>query len=287
MHIVRISAGLGNQMFEYAFALVLNEIHGDVKLDLGWFDRFEHHNGYELGRLFDVRLPLASEEECRAVGDLSFSRLARLRRKLLWTRPSHHVETPRAYDPYYLSASLPCYFDGYWQSYRYYAGREGLVRGALRFRPPMSEKNLRLLDRVRGRVMIGLHVRRGDYVGSASLGRAFGPLYYRRALDQALEGASDPVVLVFSDDLVWCRENIHTSCETLFVDWNRGEQSFEDMRIMAGCDRLVICNSSFIWWGAWLGERPGRRIFAPERWFAAGQSDNMDIIPPEWIRVGD
>ena len=287
MHIVRISAGLGNQMFEYAFALVLNELYGDVKLDLGWFDRFEQHNGYELGRLFDVRLPLASEDECRAVGDLSFSRLARARRKFLWTRASHHRQAKSGYDPYYLRAPRDCYFDGYWQSYRYFEGREDLVRRALRFAPPPSAPNLRLLDEHKVRTIVGLHARRGDYVASRMLGRAFGPNYYQRALDAALEGAEDPVALFFSDDLPWCAQNIRVSCESVFVDWNRGENSFEDLRLMTSCDRLVICNSSFSWWGAWLGERPGRRIYAPERWFARGHSDNMDIIPPEWIRVGD
>ena len=47
------------------------------------------------------------------------------------------------------------------------------------------------------------------------------------------------------------------------MDWNRGMDSYADMRLMTSCDELVIANSSFSWWGAWLGERAGRKVFAP------------------------
>ena len=285
MHIVKISAGLGNQLFGYAFALVLNELYGDVKLDLGWFESHDHHNGYELDRLFDLRLPAASPEECKALGDLSPSIANRFRRKYLWTRRSHHRQRKSGYDPHYLQATHDCYFEGYWQSYRYFEGREDMIRAALRFVPPESAGNRSLLSASRGRTLVGIHVRRGDYVDSRLLGGAFGIEYYREALAAALEGATRPLLLFFSDDLDWCRESLPAACETVYVDWNRGDQSFQDMRLMTACDRLVICNSSFSWWGAWLNNRSERSIFAPERWFSQGYTDNEEIIPPDWIRV--
>ena len=69
--------------------------------------------------------------------------------------------------------------------------------------------------------------------------------------------------------------------EAVFVDWNRGKDSYADMRLMTSCDELVIANSSFSWWGAWLGERAGRRVFAPLKWwFGGSMPDNTEISRP-------
>ena len=73
----------------------------------------------------------------------------------------------------------------------------------------------------------------------------------------------DPLFAFFSDDLDWCKDKLSVEGEAVFVDWNRGKDSYADMRLMTACDELVIANSSFSWWGAWLGERAGRKVFAP------------------------
>ena len=47
------------------------------------------------------------------------------------------------------------------------------------------------------------------------------------------------------------------------------------------------CNSSFGWWGAWLGELQDplkhKTIVAPKNWFGPAHNyDSKDIIPERW-----
>jgi hypothetical protein len=286
MHIVKVNGGLGNQMFQYGFALALDRLYGNVKLDLGWIKDENAHNGYELDRHFRLRLAACSAEEREALGDIDPSFIGKVRRRLGIRKRSHYVEPGLGWDPYYLSVGRDSYFSGYWQSYRYFEGIEDSIRSAFEFIEPLSERNKSFLDGAKGRTLIGIHVRHGDYLSGSFFSKVCGADYYRSAMALAAEGARDPLFAFFSDDLDWCRDNLAVEGEACFVDWNRGNESYADMRLMTRCDALVIANSSFSWWGAWLGDRPGRGVYAPLKWWFGGiKPDNPDIAPPAWKRL--
>jgi hypothetical protein len=285
MHIVKLNGGLGNQMFQYAFALALERSCGEVALDLSWIRAETAHNGYELGALFSVGLPECDEASRAALAVVDPGIAGKLRRRLALVPKSHYISRRSGWDPDSLNPGRPTYFAGYWQSYKYYEGMEERIRSGFEFVPPLSERNRALLASAAGRSLIGVHVRRGDYLANRGYAEVCGEAYYRAALSAAAEGAADPLVLFFSDDLDWCRERLKGPGETIYVDWNRGRESYADMRLMIACDRLVIANSSFSWWGAWLGQRPGRLVVAPPKWFGGRMRDNPDIVPPEWTRM--
>ena len=54
MFVVRFTSGLGNQMFQYCFYLLLKKLYpnAEVKADLTWFYAHNDHHGYELQRIF-------------------------------------------------------------------------------------------------------------------------------------------------------------------------------------------------------------------------------------------
>ena len=62
MKIVNIIGGLGNQLFQYAFAVALQEEfpEEEVKICIKSFKGYPLHNGYELDNLFDIQLGKAS-----------------------------------------------------------------------------------------------------------------------------------------------------------------------------------------------------------------------------------
>lgn len=286
MHIVKLNGGLGNQMFQYAFALALEKRYGGVSLDLTWINADGAHNGYELDRHFRVRLPVCSAEERRAIGDVDPSVFGRARRKLRLTKKSQFSARSLTWEPYFLSVSRDSYFLGYWQSYKYYTGMEDAVRGAFEFVEPLSEKNTTFLANATGRTLIGIHVRRGDSLANPTLARDCDAEYYRAASALATANTRDPLFAFFSDDLDWCKDKLAVAGEALFVDWNRKRESYADMRLMAACDTMIIANSSFSWWGAWLGERAGHTVIAPSRWFAGCRTrDNRHIMPANWKRI--
>ena len=54
---------------------------------------------------------------------------------------------------------------------------------------------------------------------------------------------------------------------------------------MSLCDHAVIANSSFGWWGAWLGEDADSVVAAPRVWFRNVPYDTGDVVPERWLRV--
>jgi hypothetical protein len=136
---------------------------------------------------------------------------------------------------------------------------------------------------------LSIHVRRGDYVTSAATNEFHGVLdvdFYEQAVRHVQERVPDLQGFVFSDDPDWCRKALgHLQLPLTFVDANRGEDSWQDLYLMAACRHNIVANSSFSWWGAWLGDGPGRTdrvVIAPRRWFAGEDVVVEDRCPPHW-----
>lgn len=126
---------------------------------------------------------------------------------------------------------------------------------------------------------IGLHVRRGDYVGLHA-GRMIelGMEYYNKGLSEL---PNDIPILVFSDDLEWCKDNFIDD-KFIFID----EPDYISLYLMGKMKFFIIANSSYSWWGAWLGNP--EKVFAPKEWFANGvrhKHFEYDIIPENWIKI--
>lgn len=145
-----------------------------------------------------------------------------------------------------------------------------------------------------------IHVRRTDYLENPERFPQLTPHYYQSALKAIREVVGETRVLVFSDDVAWCRENqeewFGTEGETVFVEGHvrpiapaertSPPEDILDLWLMAHCDAHVVANSSFSWWGAFLSEQ--KRVFYPDRWFGASaqHSDRMwEAFPPSWIQL--
>lgn len=61
-----------------------------------------------------------------------------------------------------------------------------------------------------------------------------------------------------------------------------GSKSCWDMHLMTHCKDLIIANSSFSWWGAFLNNFGGR-VIAPKRW--VNRDAEFDIYDESWIRI--
>ena len=80
------------------------------------------------------------------------------------------------------------------------------------------------------------------------------------------------------------RKSLSTEYPCVYVDHNRGYESYKDMQLMSLCKHHVIANSSFSWWGAWLNANPEKLVVAPKNWFR-NDNDDRDLIPMEWVRL--
>ena len=60
-----------------------------------------------------------------------------------------------------------------------------------------------------------------------------------------------------------------------------------DLCLMSMCQDFIISNSTFAWWGAWLGKGEGKRVLIPTPWYGSGLShiSTDDLYPDEWEKI--
>lgn len=133
-----------------------------------------------------------------------------------------------------------------------------------------SEKNQKMSEMLKSVNSVGIHARRGDMLGGNGYCYKYG--YFRRAVSYIKKHVENPVFVFFSDpgSVGWCRENADIfnldfkKDKVYFVDWNKGEQSFRDMQLIAQCKHAIITNSSFGWWGAYFISNPNKITISPD-----------------------
>lgn len=293
MIIVRISGGLGNQMFQYAAGLALALHHrAEIKLDLSWFATNQLHQGFELARVFGLDHDEATAADYRQMlgwRGSGFIRPWLERRRMQWLRPAAYVSEPHFhYWKEFLDAPADTYLDGYWQSEKYFIGIAPLVRQVFNFAPPMSVWNQELGQQIQECNSVSLHVRRGDYVANPVVSGVHGVCnldYYQTAIEEIRKRVVNPHFFIFSDDFDWAKNNLRLNHPFEFIEHNRGGESYNDMRLMSLCKHHIIANSSFSWWGAWLNPNPEKSVVAPRRWFANYPADTRDLYGDGWIRL--
>ncbi|MCM1108385.1 MAG: alpha-1,2-fucosyltransferase [Clostridium sp.] len=288
MKLVTLSGGLGNQMFQYAFYRALQQAgNGSAFLYKNKIIKHKEHNGYELQRLFRV------EEHCNGlwlthllqtplIGSLLKHLLfpKKVRERILYdyTPYRRYVET----NPF-----LGIHLVGYWQSERFFEDIAEEIRSTFTF--PETKLNTRTQSckqAMKGRQNVSIHVRRTDYLHpdfAQMYGNLCTPDYYARSIAYIRQRVKSPVFHVFSDDMEWAQSHLPLSADTIWIDWNRGIDSWQDLYLMSQCQHNILANSSFSWWGGWLNANPNKIVVAPTVWVRSMEAP--DITPKTWTRL--
>jgi hypothetical protein len=186
----------------------------------------------------------------------------------------HIKELPAGWQPQYRfkEASLNYYpvpyrcnmeLFGYFPSERYFAHHKQAVLALFKDYDVIDE-----LKRQWAKVLVksvAFHIRRGDYLYNPTTLPVPPKTYYKRALAYIETKADIKHILVFSDDVAWCKRNWSDKRIT-FIE---GQPDFKDMYLMSLCNHLVMPNSGFSWWGGYLNENPNKIICAPAIWFGS------------------
>ena len=285
MKIVRFLGGLGNQMFQYAFYKSLEKKFGSVKADLTEFDGYGLHNGFELERIFPIRLDKASPFWVKLYDPRHRSWLHRKLRRMTGLKQAFYEEKALfQYDSSPFKDKGSRLYWGYWQNERYFSDVAGMLREDFKFKLPLNEKNALVLQQIQSCNSVSIHVRRGDYLHNELLGGICDQAYYRRAIETMLEKINDPEFFVFSNEIDWCQSNLNLP-KAHFISWNHGDQSYIDMQLMSHCKHHIIANSSFSWWSAWLNSYSEKIVISPLRWTNDPAHSPSDIIPSQWISL--
>ena len=288
MKIVNIIGGLGNQLFQYAFAIALQAEFPDdeVKVNTRCFRGYHLHNGYELDRLFEVKLPQASIFDL-----LKFAypwinyKIWQVGHKLLPMRKYMINDISFKGDFNWSYVKNTMYFDGYWQSEKFFWNHKEEIKKAFKFPIIKDRYNLNAINFIKSKPTAFIHIRRGDYLNNPLYKDICTKEYYKQAIEILKMRYNYNQFIIFSNDIMWCKNNfsnILDGTNTVYSDWNKDNNSHFDIQLMSKCDAGIIANSSFSWWGAWLSD--AKVIICPHKWINDARLD-LDIIPNAWIRI--
>lgn len=301
MKIVNIIGGLGNQMFQYAFALALQEKwKEEVKIDTHHynyvFSKHFHgnnfyHNGFEINNIF----PSAGLKKASVWDILKVSyyipnfALSRIARKLLPKRRYEFIQDSKdsyVFDNRVFSQNRYKYYEGYWMSAHFLFPYRDTIREAYKFNPFTCAQNKKYEILLLKENSVTIHVRRGDYLNSTNMQNICTLDYYRKAIKLIKKEIDNPTFFIFSNEIDWCKENFKDDFEDVevhFVTNNKGSESYRDMQLMSLARCNILANSSFSWWGAFLNERANQIVIAPSKWI--NNMNAEEIYHEEWIKL--
>jgi hypothetical protein len=179
------------------------------------------------------------------------------------------------------------YLDGLWQSEGYFKDVQQAIREDLRIVPPSDELNQRMANEICGSAAVALHVRWFDAPGSTAT-HTLSADYYRRAIALLESKIEIPHYFLFSDNPEAALEMLDLpDGQATCVSHNRLEENaYADLWLMTLCRHFITANSTFSWWGAWLGGRGTKIVCTPDLKLAGKTAWGFKgLIPDGWIKV--
>lgn len=283
MIIVKMIGGLGNQMFQIAYARQISmETGEDIYIDKSVYDKYKIRS-FSLDNLkisdqlkdFDVRT-LSLSENIKYMITTNFYRFyQKLVKVLLKTdviggrtfktlvKIGYYYNFDRYY--YYVdcSNSNKKYLYGYFQSESYFEKNKHDIIKELHVNVPLTKSEQEILQEINSCNSIAISMRLGDdYLKSKYLD-VCSIKYYKKAIITMKEKYPDSKLFVFSD----CIDRARSILKDENCIYIEGFTDYQSLRLMYSCKHFIISNSSFAWWGAYLSSNHDKTILAPNIWY--------------------
>jgi hypothetical protein len=288
--LVSLSGGLGNQMFQFASSYAIAKKNNALLvLDIAQFDSSDRdHAKYVLSK-FGIK-----NDAVKITSGLSW----RLVRKLGVIFKIPYIFSLRLNGFFKIVVEDSMLFqdnitafsncnifitNSQLQSPKYFHHIKDEINSIFRFSNELKTRKLKRKSKV-----LSIHIRRGDYENPDCSMCLLDKSYYINSYKYIISHfESVNWVYIFTDDVEWVKKNMQDLfdiCENIFIieEVFVNISAFESMSIMANCNLSIISNSTFSWWGAYLGKEK-EVVIAPSKWFIDNRTHN--IIPENWITL--
>lgn len=281
---------LGNQMFQYAFLLGLHTKYGyQISIPSS-----NYKNAWRQHQLFESFKLQSFDRKNIAYNDyLNIHSDSTIKEK------QFHFD-----EELFNNARDNINYHGYFQSEKYFEHCKDLVRKNFEFLDSIQNKCSEFMKQFHNKTVLSIHIRRGDALGKPHQFPVPNEDYYLRCFD--IIGEYD-YAIVFSDDYEWCNKQKIFSADNILisktydpVNYDKDENlisnnsNLYDLCLMSMCQKHIIPNSSFGWWGAWLADSP--TVCYPSPWFGSSYMNDLhpdfevlinlkDLFLPHWKEV--
>lgn len=169
---------------------------------------------------------------------------------------------------------------GYFQSEKFFINCEKEIREQFKFKKEIV--NLVLNQYPEITKSASLHIRRGDYVNQPNHHPLMPLVYYEQFLTNYADEYEK--IFIFTDDINWAKE-IYQGDKFIFPNFSDKNDLYSFV-LLSQSKSIVIANSTYSWWAAWLNENKDKKIYCPphNKWFGKLYSNlnTEDILPQDW-----
>lgn len=288
MIVVNMMGNIGNQMFIYAMARNLQlEYNDKLIIDLRGLKRNYYTANYKLDQFNlpkDISYDLNQLNWKQKIKYNFTGRIFHLqhyyyrhtREDLIipekviryWFNRGCYYNTNRPLTIYPPSKNDDKYIYGYFQSESYFKAHAEQIRNELTVKTPVSIKDKKLIEQMQNCNSVGVSIRANkapenpkvkDNVNLGFISKD----YYYLGMKKIAEKIENPKFYIFADDLNIVRNEYHFPFPVTYV---KPEESATGMRLLYSCKHFVIANSTFSWWGAYLGKEKNKIVVMPKTW---------------------
>lgn len=278
---IRLKGGFGNQLFIYAFGFAqAKKLNKKLYIDniSGFGNKNDEYKSvYSLDGL-EIKDTLISDTIYKYIFANRFFWYIAIKLNLV-----HIEESPKEYLD--VSYSKKYFYDGYWQSYKYFERFRKEITTNLQ----LSSINHKNIETYKEQILssnnsVAIGMRFYEETSTAADNHEVKDLsFYKNAINIMEEKLSDPTYFVFSTDIKRASKILKqlNVTNTVFINPILDKNSAKfDLYLMSLCKNFILSNGTFYWWAAYLGERSDSFIIAPKEGFI-----NKDAIPNKWHQI--
>lgn len=251
-------------MFQYAFGRSTSEkLRCDLKFDLSLVSGKRVYRRYLLNA-FNTEIVAASARD--------------IRKSTCYCQENHFCFNPCFYDH-----KPPIYFIGTWPNLDYFYDIQDKIKKEFTLKPSVlnSPRLQYELSKVKNAESVAIHIRMGDYINSDLF--VCDARYYEQAITLMKLLVPSARFFIFSDEKEKAKNFLRMTEKTYNV---KGQTDIEDFYLMSQCKHIIMPNSTFSWWAAFLNPNINKRIICPASFISSSHIlFYRKIFPQQWIKI--
>ena len=266
---IQLHSRLGNQLFQMAYAYIVSkELNQSIIMNLN------SRSGYCLQIIKPPVLFNFLPEKCLILINKIFFNLIKTENKIEANSCLEKNLLPK-------KSSQNLLIEGYFQDGNFYSPYQKELKKIFTVRKKFSDRFKKKYSNLINCKNLVIHLRLTDYKtvhfkeinGSPQL-----TLNWYLNVLSLINIDEFEKIIVISDDISEAKTMLQDlPYDMVFIS----DVAENDFQFLLHADCLIIPNSSFAWWGAFLNEKPQKKVFAPKNW--AGY--NVGIEYPTGIMI--
>lgn len=263
MIVVKIFGGLGNQLFQYAYAKSLQTKGYKVKIDISSYQKKENEE-YQLHQ-YKIDIPEASKWES-LIAKYGF-RIPLREKSLLFQKR-------------FLKPKKTTYVIGKFQSENYFKNIRAVLLKQFILKKQLSSSTINYLKEITIRqhtCSIYLCKEEMKAKNETENSTALNLDFIKRAAKMLINKNKQVFFFIFSNDIAWAKKNFKIK-NLIFVEHE--VNPYENLHLMSLCNHNILTNNHYSWWAAWLNQHTNKLVVAPKK---LSIDKENEIYCKEWI----